>query len=93
MDEMQCPHDSPSLLLRPFHRKNSAAILVTSLLFVLYFLPYLASTSFGIDTHLSIQLPGSNYNWLEIGRQGAILINKLFLQDQFSLFYNSNTIT
>lgn len=88
MDEIKqsqnCAFFRKSYLPTP---KNIIPILVSAFLFLLYFMPYLASTSLGIDSHFAIEQPGSTFNWLEIGRQGAVLINKFFLQNQFSLFY------
>lgn len=87
-DVIHNPENSFSLSsLRHFYKKNSGTIFVCSILFLLFFLPYLANTSIGVDSHISIETPGTTYNWLEIGRQGGILINKAFLRGQFSMLY------
>lgn len=88
MEETQQPrHDLRSSLSGQSFQRAGIPLLISAFLFVLYFLPYLSSTSLGIDSHFSIEYPGNTYNWLDIGRQGAVLINKLFLRSQFSMFY------
>ena len=68
-------------------KKNLLAVFVGTILFIIYFFPYLGNTMVGFDTSTFINYPGTTYNWLDIGRQGAILIHKIFFQSQFSLFY------
>lgn len=80
-------NSSSNSILGSLHSSNVAAFFLSALLFLLYFFPYLANTSIGVDSHYSIETPGTTYNWLDIGRQGGILLNKLFLQNQFSMFY------
>jgi len=71
-----------------YGKENFKPLAITTVLFLIYFLPYLNNSMIGIDTFVYINFPGTTYNWLEIGRQGGILINKIFFKNpQWSMFF------
>lgn len=76
-------------MIRSFfeEKKNILALFVGTILFIIYFFPYLGNTLVGLDTNSLINYAGSTNNWLDIGRYGAVLLHKIFFQPQFSLFY------
>ena len=70
-------------------KENIVGILMTSVLILLVWEPWIFDTIPKIDTEVFLNEPYSTYNWLTIGRQGAVLTKKLF----GLLWYNAYTET
>ena len=68
-------------------KKNILAVFVGTILFFIYFFPYLGNTLVGFDTNSLINYAGSTNSWLDLGRYGSALLHKIFFQPQFSMFY------
>ena len=73
--------------MRKYAKDNYLPLTVVGILFLIYFVPYLGNLYVGLDTHTLVNYPGSTNNWSVIGRQGAVLLHKLFFQSQFSMFF------
>lgn len=77
-------------MIRSFfeEKKNILALLAGTIVFFIYFFPYLGNTLVGLDTHNPIVYPGSDNNWGSLlGRQGGALLRKLFNNPQFSMYF------
>lgn len=73
--------------IKQFAKCNYRSLMIVNLIFLIYFVPYLGNLHVGVDTLFYINYPSTNHNWLDIGRQGGILIHKLFFQSQYSMFF------
>jgi len=74
-----------------YGRKNFKPLAITTVLFLIYFLPYLNNIKFGMDTSNFINIPGTTLDWLRLGRQSQALISKIFFNDpQWSIFFCEN---
>lgn len=70
-----------------YGKKNFRPLIITAIVFLVYFFPCLGNTYTGIDTLWYIDDPGTTSNWFSIGRQGGALIHKLFFGFHYSMFY------
>ena len=81
-------------MIRSFfeEKKNLLAVFVGTILFVIYFFPYLGNTFAGLDTVSLINNPGYDSGWSSwLGRQGAALLRKIFNSPQFSMYFAEGT--
>lgn len=70
--------------LTSFLRANRWWLLISNLLLLLIWSPWIFDITPKIDTEVLINTPGTPYNWLEIGRQGGILTEYVFGQRWFN---------
>jgi len=63
----------------------SALIILAGVL--LTFGTYAFATDYYIDSEVVINIPGTNYNWLEIGRYGLVFVRKLLGTDWYNPYY------
>ena len=70
-----------------YGKKNFRPLIITAMVFLIYFFPYLGNTHVGLDTHTFISYPGSTTNWLSIGRQGGALLHLILFASKYSMFY------
>lgn len=68
-------------------KKNFVPLAIASMVFIIYFIPYLGNTHVGVDTIYMMNGLNSVHNWLLIGRQGEAFIHYLFFGEKFSIFY------
>lgn len=54
---------------------------------VISFGPYAFATDYYVDSEVVINIPGTNYNWLEIGRYGLVLVRKLLGTSWYNPYY------
>ena len=63
----------------------SALVILTGVL--ISYLPYAFATDYYVDSEVIINLPGTNYNWLEIGRYGLVFTRKLLGTNWYNPYY------
>lgn len=51
------------------------------------FLPYAFATDYYVDSEVVINIPGTSYNWLEIGRYGLVFTRKLLGTNWYNPYY------
>lgn len=51
------------------------------------FLPYAFAMDYYVDSEVVINIPGTSYNWLEIGRYGLVLTRKLLGTSWYNPYY------
>ena len=51
------------------------------------FLPYAFATDYYVDSEVVINIPGTSYNWLEIGRYGLVFTRKLLGTEWYNPYY------
>ncbi len=51
------------------------------------YVPYAFSTDYYVDSEVIINIPGTTYNWLEIGRYGLVFVRKLLGTDWYNPYY------
>ncbi|WP_418750789.1 glucosyltransferase domain-containing protein [Frisingicoccus sp.] len=69
-----------------YAKSNVFALLCGVIVFVCCFAPYLGSQRIGLDTFHYVRNGTFLYNWMDIGRWGAVLLKKIF-DSQFCLYY------
>lgn len=72
---------SRHMIKHPF----SALFLLTGIL--LSYAPYAFATDYYVDSEVVINIPGTNYNWLEIGRYGLVFVRKLLGTSWYNPYY------
>ena len=66
-------------------RLKSAFFLLIGVLVA--YLPFAFNTDYYVDSEVIINIPGTTYNWLEIGRYGLVLVKKLLNTDWYNPYY------
>lgn len=51
------------------------------------FMPYAFATDYYVDSEVVINIPGTNYNWLEIGRYGLVFARRLLGTNWYNPYY------
>lgn len=51
------------------------------------YLPYAFATDYYVDSEVVINIPGTSYNWLEIGRYGLVFARKLLGTSWYNPYY------
>ena len=57
--------------------KHPVSALVMLCGVLISFVPYAFATDYYVDSEVIINIPGTNYNWLEIGRYGLVFARRL----------------
>ena len=71
---------------RQYAQENVLPLLCGIGVFVCCFAPYLGSQRIGVDTFHYVRNGTFLYNWMDIGRWGAVFLKKIF-DSQFCLYY------
>lgn len=66
---------------------NSIISILMLFLLLLTFSRYAFSTGYYVDSEVVINIPGTTYNWLEIGRFGLVAFRKLLGTQWYNPFY------
>lgn len=66
-------------------RIKSAIFLLIGLLVT--YIPYAFNTDYYVDSEVIINIPGTTYNWLEIGRYGLVFVKKILNTDWYNPYY------
>lgn len=66
-------------------RIKSAIFLLIGVLVA--YIPYAFNTDYYVDSEVIINIPGTTYNWLEIGRYGLVFVKKLLNTDWYNPYY------
>lgn len=65
---------------------NILPLIIGTIVFICCFIPYMASSRMGIDSYYYVYDSDFLYNWMDIGRWGAVFFKKIF-DSEFSLYY------
>ncbi len=63
----------------------SALVILAGVL--ISFGPYAFASDYYVDSEVVINIPGTNYNWLEIGRYGLVFIRRLLGTNWYNPYY------
>ena len=66
-------------------RLKSAIFLLAGVLIT--YIPFAFNTDYYVDSEVIINIPGTTYNWLEIGRYGLVFVRKLLRTDWYNPYY------
>ena len=66
-------------------RLKSAIFLLIGVLVT--YIPFAFNTDYYVDSEVIINIPGTTYNWLEIGRYGLVFVRKLLNTDWYNPYY------
>ena len=66
-------------------RIKSAIFLLIGVLIT--YIPYAFNTDYYVDSEVIINIPGTTYNWLEIGRYGLVFVKKILNTDWYNPYY------
>ena len=64
--------------IRTYFTANSWHIILSSVILLLVWLPWVGVSETHIDTEVMVNAPYTTYNWLGIGRFGAVLTKTVF---------------
>ena len=63
----------------------SALVMLAGVL--ISYVPYAFATDYYVDSEVVINIPGTNYNWLEIGRYGLVFCRKILGTNWYNPYY------
>ena len=63
----------------------SALVMLAGVL--ISYVPYAFATDYYVDSEVVINIPGTNYNWLEIGRYGLVFARRLLNTNWYNPYY------
>lgn len=67
--------------------KHPISALVMLVGVLVSYVPYAFATDYYVDSEVVINIAGTNYNWLEIGRYGLVFTRKLLNTDWYNPYY------
>lgn len=67
--------------------KHPISALTLLLGVLISYVPYAFNTDYYVDSEVVINIPGTTYNWLEIGRYGLVFVKKILNTDWYNPYY------
>lgn len=68
------------------HMKRLKSLFLLASVLIAY-IPFAFNTDYYVDSEVIINIPGTTYNWLEIGRYGLVIVKKLLNTDWYNPYY------